>query len=101
MHDISLKEMVGVQALFSEVQHENPEIGVLAVSNDAGEVLHRHGDLDAAFSAYLEGKTYQVQAPDLPGAAPVSEAGGSSGSRRRAAAETFTLSAFPLLRTGP
>ena len=76
MHDISLKEMVGVQALFSEVQHENPEIGVLAVSSDAGEVLHLHGDLDAAFSAYLEGKTYQVQAPDLPGAAPVPEAGG-------------------------
>lgn len=74
-HDMSLQEMVGVQALFSEVQHENPEIGVLVVSNNAGEVLHHYGDLDAAFSAYLGGKTYQVQVPEPSGAEPAAEAG--------------------------
>ena len=42
-HDIALAQLVGVDALFSQVQQQHPEFELLALSDARGQVLFRRG----------------------------------------------------------
>ena len=52
-HGVPLESLVGVEHVFVAVKKDNPEFGVLAVTDARGTVLHSHGLLTPALSAYL------------------------------------------------
>jgi predicted MFS family arabinose efflux permease len=61
-YDMQLGELVGVDALFLEVQRDNPEVGLLAITDPAGELLHHLGPDDEALRTYWRGRSYAAAA---------------------------------------
>jgi predicted MFS family arabinose efflux permease len=62
-HDMSLGELVGVGDLLRAVITDNREIGLLAITDNAGKVRHESGPLQPAVQAYLR-STVSAMQPD-------------------------------------
>lgn len=56
---VALEGLVGVDEVFKSAKDENPQVGVIAVTDRRGSVLHIHGQLTPALSAYLRSGNFR------------------------------------------
>lgn len=67
-HGMALEQLVGVDPLFRDVVSANPEIGLVAITDNDGQVRHSSGSIDAGLQAFLQGKSYAPQSTPAAGA---------------------------------
>jgi len=64
-YNIPVSELVGIDVLFKEVAHDNPEFGFLAISDEKGKILHRFGDDSAEAAKYAKNTGLLTEAAKL------------------------------------